>query len=296
MSEAQSALPALDAGGAKSLSDIAATMHGGMPPVQDYIKEASQNEPEGPQKGGQVLNHPKKVDSAQLAKGKTDQWKRPFDPALHVVDAEGKPVFTRSGNLKAKSKGKAPTKPAAKNPAAASGVSPSSSRLDANRIGGPQAAEADRQTAAQVAQAPMQEEEAKQRRNCAAMFVMVGTNLAGQLFDADEWKPEADEQNTLVDATEAYFAEHGISDITPGWQLLFCVAAYSLPRLAKPKTKEKITAITQWVSGKKTPSVGVAKKATKVPTREEYEAAEKAQTESHKQTNGGFEPMPMFHV
>lgn len=77
-------------------------------------------------------------------------------------------------------------------------------------------------------------------KGTATMFVGLGIGIAVGVF-GDEWKPTSEqEQAGLEIATAAYLKSKGIADISPGWMLLGAIAAYSMPRIQQPKTKEKI--------------------------------------------------------
>lgn len=70
----------------------------------------------------------------------------------------------------------------------------------------------------------------------AGLFIAAGVGVFG-----DEWKPDQpEEQHGLEIAATAYFKAKGIGELSPGWVLLGAVAAYSIPRLQRPATAEKL--------------------------------------------------------
>ncbi|MDH4379166.1 MAG: hypothetical protein QE263_04600 [Vampirovibrionales bacterium] len=202
-----------------------------------------------------------------------DRYKRPFSPAIHETNPDGSPNLTRNGNLRLK---------AIKTPGA--------ERLQAHAIGAkpPEVQIAEKEQAVAKLEAEKKAiaaaESLQQTKNCAFMAVMSFTGVAQGIF-GDEWKPGESEMDMLTQSTTDYFHAQGITDITPGWALVLGIGAYALPRLTMPKTKAKIEGAIKAVMGPPTP------KPTKlhlvpdaqnqpIPTREQFEAAQKAAAEA----------------
>ena len=77
----------------------------------------------------------------------------------------------------------------------------------------------------------------------ASMIFLVGQQLGGE-----EWKPlkneelGLDESDVMNQACVNYCKAKGVRDIPPGWALVIALSMYSLPRLNKPKTSNRIKA------------------------------------------------------
>lgn len=67
----------------------------------------------------------------------------------------------------------------------------------------------------------------------------------------EEWKPSnSAEREMVVSAIAAYFKSKDVKDVPPALMLSFVVLAYSLPRLTKPNTSNKLKLAWQWVKVK----------------------------------------------
>jgi hypothetical protein len=55
-----------------------------------------------------------------------------------------------------------------------------------------------------------------------------------------EWQPAKHESDNLTECTAVYLKSKNITDIPPGWLLLFAVVGYALPRLTTENTQAKI--------------------------------------------------------
>ena len=76
---------------------------------------------------------------------------------------------------------------------------------------------------------------------CAVTVVETIFTL-GQAIGGEDWRPNENERVFMLDAWSSYFRAKGITDMPPGWAVLIATAAYSLPRLRKPKTQARVIA------------------------------------------------------
>lgn len=80
----------------------------------------------------------------------------------------------------------------------------------------------------------------------AELLVDMATGGAATVL-GPEWNPRGpEEKKMVVDATANYLKAKDIKDLPPGVVLCFVIAAYSLPRMSQPKTKEKIAMGWTW--------------------------------------------------
>lgn len=147
----------------------------------------------------------------------------PFDPAIHVTDAEGNPKLTTTGKLR-------------KRPGRKSGTGTA--------------------TKSTIATGPAPDPEAEARRAARATGTVAANLLIsmGCMFGGDEWQPRRDagydEKAYLETAFADYCEATGVSDIPPGLALTIAISAYAGPRFAMPKTRSKtksfFMAIKKW--------------------------------------------------
>lgn len=77
-------------------------------------------------------------------------------------------------------------------------------------------------------------------------------------FLGEEWLPrDNNERKFVTGAIASYYRSEGMIDIPPRTALILVVLAYSMPRMAAPKTKEKIKMGFYWL---KTKIAGLKKK------------------------------------
>lgn len=143
----------------------------------------------------------------------------PFDPDIHVTQADGSPSLTKRGKLR-----KRPGRKAGQS----SGTTASASRLKTPEGG--------------TAEVTMRQRQQARMSGAAAAnaLIMLGVTVGG-----DEWQPIAnraegiDEREQLQIAFGDYFEAKGMNDIPPGVALSIAVVAYAAPRFTMPKTQSK---------------------------------------------------------
>jgi hypothetical protein len=150
------------------------------------------------------------------AEGKVDKLGRPFDPALHEVDGNGKARITKQNKLTIKRGNNG-------------GVNRTSTAIIP-----PDPAEA-----AKLA------EQAKLEALALVDFALM---LPRGVF-GDEWKPQDDERQNLANSWAPLVQQWGASGPPPWAMALMGTAAFAAPRLRKPKTAEKIKGAFGWVKG-----------------------------------------------
>lgn len=193
-----------------------------MPAVQEHAIQAA------------MEDEAAKTEAVEKAvSGKVDSQGRPFDPALHEVDAAtGEPRLSPSGNLRIKrgrafsGKGAAKStfaKPVNSAPAASTG--------------------------------PTSDVELESKITSTAQVTAETVFTIGMLVGGDEWEPRKDEKigmderATMVGAWAAYYRAHGITEI-PAWVTLSMVmGSYAVPRFFMPKTKTRIQKAKEWFYG-----------------------------------------------
>ena len=137
-----------------------------------------------------------------------------FDPTIHAVDAEGKPLKRADGTY-AKKRGRK------------AGSSPAGSALPSPN-------------APANANAPLTPGAILTSEMAAKQIVNAGLNGAVMVFGED-WEPESiAEAKALVFSLRDYFDIRGVPKFPAELGLLIAVGAYALPRLRKEKTRTKI--------------------------------------------------------
>lgn len=145
-----------------------------------------------------------------------------FDPTVHAVDQDGKPIPKKGGGWQKKRGGNM------RHPGAA--------RTDG--------------AVAKVKAAPVD------TLNAAKQFLNLVISLACIGF-GEHWAPNDEgEKKGLTDAVKNYFDAKGTVEVSPGVALSLAVLAYSLPRLKDERTTSKLNGIRVavyrgylWVSG-----------------------------------------------
>lgn len=145
-----------------------------------------------------------------------------FDPAMHAVGADGKPLAKKGGGWqlkrgRRKSDPNEPTAPRTSVIAAKSGDS-----ADDVRISNEQAAQ---------------------------MLVAMATGGAQQILGPAWAVSDKSEKNGLIEATRAYLDATGGLDLSPGMGLAFAWGPYALQRLPDEETQSRLTRFGAWVSG-----------------------------------------------
>ena len=137
-----------------------------------------------------------------------------FDPTIHAVDAEGKPLKRADGTY-AKKRGRK------------AGSSPAGSALPSPN-------------APASMNAPSTNGVILTSEQVAKQIVNAGLNGAVMIF-GDDWEPEnISEAKALVFSLRDYFDIRGVPKFPAELGLLIAVGAYALPRLRKEKTRTKI--------------------------------------------------------
>lgn len=70
--------------------------------------------------------------------------------------------------------------------------------------------------------------------------------MLGRAFGGEEWAPTAEEVKMQSDAWSNYFVAKNVRDFPPGIALVIAVGSYAGPRLAMPKTREKMGRAKSW--------------------------------------------------
>ena len=163
-------------------------------------------------------------EKANSEKAPVDKYGRTFDPDLHKVDAAGVPLTSDKTKLLHVKPGK--VKSAKPKPGDSAFIPPTSAGDQARNN-----------------QANNDQEAAATGMAMASMIFLVGQQLGGE-----EWKPlkneelGLDESDVMNQACVNYCKAKGVRDIPPGWALVIALSMYSLPRLNKPKTSNRIKA------------------------------------------------------
>lgn len=112
------------------------------------------------------------------------------------------------------------------------------------------------QRAQQLAQAG---ETAKNNARMAGAAAANSIFLLGTMFGGEEWRPitvdesgitfsPIDEKKMMSEAFSEYMLAKGITDFPPGLTLTMALVSYVAPRLAMPKTKERMRGIKGWIA------------------------------------------------
>lgn len=185
-----------------------------MPDVQPNALEADQ---------AQRATMTAETETLRDAKGE------PFDPAIHQVGPDGRPVLTATGKLKRK-------------PGRRGGSSSPRSQVgtlsgSSGPVGSPEAQASQQATVAAL--------------HTAALVQGIGITIGG-----DEWKFEKDdktgrdEEAHCIQAFQAFYLEKGVTEIPATVGLAIFAIAYAAPRFTKPKTQNRVKAGWYWLKSK----------------------------------------------
>lgn len=152
-----------------------------------------------------------------------------FDPAIHAVDADGQPKRKAGGGFALKRGRKA----GSTSSAAASALPPKNAATKGNAPSTSSAGPSDQISSEEMA------------RQSANMCINAAVMLLG-----DEWEPKdkAEAEGVKI-AFKNYYDVAGVPNFPPWFGLVMALGAYSLPRIHKPTTKERITALVMKVRG-----------------------------------------------
>lgn len=193
---------------ANNIDTIASELVEGLPEPQEHAIEAEE----------------KKHEVSADTSGLLDRGGRPFDPAYHVADADGKPVLNRDGTVRQKRGRGAPS----------------------SRLGTPKAAAAPGAPGSAPATVP-----ADAGRQIAEMIFAFGQLIGGEEFAPQiNEKYGQDERAQMQDAWSRYCEEKGISDVPPGMAVIIATVGYIAPRLFMPKTKSRLEKLKNWIGAK----------------------------------------------
>lgn len=163
----------------------------------------------------------KERETLEQTTGQTDKSGNTFDPAIHKIGDDGKPVFTKAGNF-AKKRGR---KTGQTNSQLKTGVpekSPEQKQIESARAAG-----------------------------VALANVLITT---GRAIGGVEWDPvvtdNINERANLENAFADYCQVKGVSDIPPGIALTMAIGAYVLPRFTMPVTKTRVSKFKDWMQAK----------------------------------------------
>lgn len=136
----------------------------------------------------------------------TDKFGHKFDPMVHDVDDDGNPKITPSGRLKYKAGAKF------------------KSKIE-SFIGAPKTETKDpEKLKCQVA-----------AEQFADSFIAAGTMIVGE-----EWKDQAGERDTLVNANYRIFERYGVVEIHPIANVTLVYGLYIFKRVMKPQSKSQM--------------------------------------------------------
>jgi hypothetical protein len=192
-----------------SIDSLVSGLASGMPKVESYIEAQRQKTEETKQQSvNSEYSHLK------------DRYGRAFNPILHEVDGQGKPIITRTNNLK---------------------IKPGRPTLSAHQLKPPEEVLKEKNQEANLRN--------EQSRKMAALVTASSfINISVALFGED-WRPDPNnptELESLVQATEEYFTLKNLGDLPPSLTLVCAYSMYALPRLNKPKTLSRLEIIKNW--------------------------------------------------
>lgn len=209
-----------------------------MPSVNDHVI-AEENADNAAESGKQAEPAAHAAGSSDTP---TDYKGRAFDPALHEVDSDGKPVIGDRNRLRIKKGAQAkPTPRAAAKPAAK--IPPKIVIPNADGTPGAAQVDAPGSPAAQAALAANPCDPAQALASAQVCMQLVTT--LGKMIDSDEWEPKPDEKQNLTSAFQNYFMVRGSPDIPPEVLVIATVGAYAVPRLQMPRTSDKIARVKE---------------------------------------------------
>lgn len=165
---------------------------------------------------------------------KRDGNRRKFNPEIHEV-SNGRPVLTKSGNLKKIGKRSSVSAPASQETPINTSFFDTTTPED---------------EAEQITEAERAEELAATNRKALGTTIAGLTFAVGRMIGGDEWAPVEDEESTMVQAWSDYLEATGKDDLPPGLALCAVIGMYAFPRFNKPKTLSKLTRFRVWAYSK----------------------------------------------
>jgi hypothetical protein len=155
----------------------------------------------------------------------------PFDPSIHVTNADGEPLTTKTGKLRKRPGRKADGATRSQSHVAVPGTT--------------------KQDSGQQAAQELTQKRRQSGMHAARMFTSVAAMIGGE-----EWKPQKiekyglDEQESLDESLADYFEAKEMEDIPPGVALVMVVVSYMAPRFMMPKTKSRLGRLKDWIASK----------------------------------------------
>jgi hypothetical protein len=183
------------------------------PEAQDTSTPETLQAPPAPAPAGGALPDPGAVLSLSDLSAMHINDAPDFDPAIHAVNPDGTPKRRGDGSF-AKKRGRKPGQGGA--------LPPKQDGHAVERI-----------------------DEADEAAKTAANLTIWG----GVALFGDEFQPEKDEPKMLHAAYRDYFSARGVKKLPPEVGLAVALSAYILPRIGKPKTRDKLGAVRVKVSG-----------------------------------------------
>lgn len=185
-----------------SVSGIANSLASSMPDIQEHVI----NEEIAPEKTDFL--EPKSPMRSAIDEKPSD-----FDPNIHATNSDGTPKYLKDGKTYAKKRGRkaGSTKSIVSTPQKPQPVNTSNMKARATGV-----------TAAHTLLV-----------TCVGIF-------------GDEWRPVIDEtsgideKKNLEEAFADYMEAKGLEDIPPNIALVLAISFYAIPRLMKPKTKNRV--------------------------------------------------------
>lgn len=158
-----------------------------------------------------------------------------FDPAVHAVGPDGRPVAKKGGGWQKKRGGNMRINAA-----------PGSEKLTSTAA-----------PDAPIGAVPKPQTIAKVNTLEAAKSTLNAITSLMVLIFGEHWAPQSEQERAaLVGATKNYFDAKGAVEVSPGWGLVLVAAAYSVPRLRHEATRSKLASIKVgmyrgylWVTG-----------------------------------------------
>lgn len=74
--------------------------------------------------------------------------------------------------------------------------------------------------------------------------------IMGQSIGGQEWQPTPDERHYMSDAWTQYYKAKDVKDLPPGLIVATALISYSMPRFAKPITRNRLQRASHWLKMK----------------------------------------------
>lgn len=133
-----------------------------------------------------------------------------FNPVIHAVGPDGKPIFNQDGSLR-KKRG--------------------------------------RKAGSVATQQPTGDDQQLAKARTVAITMVETLFMFGRSIGGDEWEPltqPIDERENLYSAWTAYFLTKPDVEIPPWMMAAMATGMYALPRLSKPVTAGRLERVTNW--------------------------------------------------